>query len=193
MLGVSHVVELRDAFSGVEMFNLPPLIVDSAEVSDRFEVIVKVGVETWLYLWDKAFITDFTIPWDVCKVKELVIVVGWVLRDYPLTDWELMRNERIVKFLSEQKVFKVSDFQLFVWFEQVSMQMQRAFGGYGKQMFHYRSDYIKNFCKYLFMVLEEKGYVRKVGLDSYVVVEVPSIELINEISRRRWFDIWRIG
>jgi hypothetical protein len=69
------------------------------------------------------------------------------------------------------------------------MQEQRAFGG-AKQMFYYRSRYIENFCNFLFMVLEEKGMVRKVGFDSYVVVEVPSVELINEISLRRWFDIW---
>jgi hypothetical protein len=70
------------------------------------------------------------------------------------------------------------------------MQEQRAFGSFSKHMFYYRSRYIENFCKFLFMVLEERGIVRKAGLDSYVVVEAPSVELINEISRRRWFDIW---
>jgi hypothetical protein len=122
-------------------------------------------------------------------VRELVVAVGWVSRDYPLTDWELKRNERIADYLSEHKVFRLSDFQRCVWWEQMHMQEQRAFAG-AKQMFYYRSRYIENFCNFLFMVLEEKGMVRKVGLDSYIVVEAPSVELINEISRRRWFDIW---
>jgi hypothetical protein len=188
--GVPHVVELRDVFGVHELFNLPPLIVDLNRVLDRVDAYVKVGVQTWLYLWDRVFITDYTYPWDVGRVKELLVVaIGWVLRDYPLTEWELKRNERIASYLSVHKVFRLCDFQRFVWFEQIRMQEQRAFGG-AKQMFYYRSRYIKNFCKFLFMVLEERGMVRKAGLDSYVVVEAPSVELINEISRRRWFDIW---
>jgi hypothetical protein len=187
--GVPHVVELRDVFGVYELFNLPPLISDLNRVLDRVDAYVKVGVQTWLYLWDRALVTDYTYPWDVGRVKELVVAVGWVLRDYPLTDWELRRNERIADYLSEHKVFRLSDFQRFVWFEQIRMQEQRAFGG-AKQMFYYRSRYIENFCKFLFMVLEERGMVRKAGLDSYVVVEAPSVEFINEITRRRWFDIW---
>jgi len=188
--GVPYVVELRDVFGVYELFNLPPLIVDLNRVLDRVDAYVKVGVQTWLYLWDRVFITDYTYPWDVGRVKELVVAVGWVLRDYPLTDWELRRNERIADYLSEHKVFRLSDFQRFVWFEQIHMQEQRAFGSFPKQMFYYRSRYIENFCKFLFMVLEERGMVRKAGLDSYVVVEAPSVELVNEITRRRWFDIW---
>ena len=187
--GVPHVVELRDVFGVYELFNLPPLIVDLNRVFDRVDAYVKVGVQTWLYLWDRALVTDYTYPWDVGRVKELVVAVGWVLRDYPLTDWELRRNERIVDYLSEHKVFSLNDFQRCVWWEQMHMQEQRAFAGV-KQMFYYRSRYIENFCKFLFMVLEERGMVRKAGLDSYVVVEAPSVELINEITRRRWFDIW---
>jgi hypothetical protein len=190
-MGSNYVVELSDTFSGVELFNLPPLIVDLNRVLDRVDAYVKVGVQTWLYLWDRAFVTDYTVPWDVGKVKELLVVaIGWVLRDYPLTDWELKRNERIADYLSEHKVFRLSDFQRYVWWEQIHMQEQRAYGSFSKQMFYYRSRYIQNFCNFLFMVLEERGMVRKVGLDSYVVVEAPSVELINEISRRRWFDIW---
>jgi hypothetical protein len=184
------VVELRDVFGVYELFNLPPLIADLNRVLDRVDAYVKVGVQTWLYLWDRAFITDYTFPWDVGRVKELLVVVGWVSRDYPLTDWELKRNERIANYLGEHKVFRLSDFQRCVWLEQMHMQEQRAFGSFSRQMFYYRSRYIENFCNFLFMVLEEKGMVRKVGFDSYVVVEVPSVELINEITRRRWFDIW---
>ena len=187
--GVPHVVELRDVFGVYELFNLPPLIVDLNRVFDRVDAYVKVGVQTWLYLWDRALVTDYTYPWDMGRVKELVVAIGWVLRDYPLTDWELRRNERIADYLSEHKVFSLNDFQRCVWWEQIRMQEQRAFGGV-KQMFYYRSRYIENFCKFLFMVLEERGIVRKAGLDSYVVVEAPSVELINEITRRRWFDIW---
>jgi hypothetical protein len=179
-----------DAFSGIELFNLPPLIVDFVEVLDRFDAYVKVGVQTWLYLWDKASITDFTIPWDICRVKELVVAIGWILRDYPLTDWELERNSRIVNYLSKHKMFRLSDFQRSVWFEQVGMQEQRGFGGYEKQMLYYRSQYIKNFCNFLFSVLEEKGFVEKAGGDSFVVLEVPSLEFINEVARRRVYDIW---
>jgi hypothetical protein len=189
LMGSNYVVELSDTFSGVELVSLPPWFLEPAKVSDRLDAYVKVGVETWLYLWDRAFITDYTYPWDVGRVKELLVVVGWVSRDYPLTDWELRRNERIASYLNEHKVFRLSDFQRFVWFEQIHMQEQRGFAG-AKQMFYYRSRYIENFCNFLFMVLEERGMVRKAGLDSYVVVEAPSVELINEITCRRWFDIW---
>jgi hypothetical protein len=189
-MGSSYVVELSDTFSGVELVSLPPWFLEPVKVAERLDAYVKVGVQTWLYLWDRALVTDYTYPWDVGRVKELVVAIGWVLRDYPLTEWELKRNERIANYLGEHKVFRLSDFQRFVWFEQIRMQEQRAFGSFSKQMFYYRSRYIENFCKFLFMVLEERGMVRKAGLDSYVVVEAPSVELINEISRRRWFDIW---
>jgi hypothetical protein len=189
-MGSNYVVELSDTFSGVELVSLPPWFLESAKVAERLDAYVKVGVETTLYLWDKTLITDYTVPWDVVRVRELVVAIGWVSRDYPLTEWELKRNERIADYLGEHKVFRLSDFQRSVWWEQIHMQEQRAFGSFSKQMFYYRSRYIENFCKFLLMVLEEKGMVRKVGLDSYVVVEAPSVELINEINLRRWFDIW---
>jgi len=186
---LAYVVELRDVFGGVELFNLPPLVMDWVEVWDRVDAYVRVEANVWLYLWDKVFITDYTFPWDVGRVRELVVAVGWILRDYPLTDWELKRNERIVEFLAENKLFRLSDFQRRIWFEQIHMQEQRGFGGF-KQMFYYRSDYIKNFCRFLFSVLEERGYVKRVGLDSYMVLEVPSVDFVNEVARRRVYDIW---
>jgi hypothetical protein len=189
-MGSNYVVELSDTFSGVELVSLPPWFLESVKVAERLDAYVKVGVQTTLYLWDKTLITDYTQPWDIVRVRELVVAVGWVLRDYPLSEWELNRNERIASYLSEHKVFRLCDFQRCVWWEQLHMQEQRAFGSFSRQMFYYRSRYIENFCKFLFMVLEERGMVRKAGLDSYVVVEAPSVELINEISRRRWFDIW---
>jgi hypothetical protein len=57
-------------------------------------------------------------------------------------------------------------------------------------MLYYRSPFIKNFCKYLFTVLEERGYVKKAGRDSFIVLEVPSVEFVNEVARRRIYDIW---
>ena len=184
VLGEAFLVELVDSFRGVELFGLPPLIVDFVEVLDRVDGFVRLGGHVWVYLWDKILAADNTYPWDVGRVRELVVAVGWVLRDYPLTDWELKRNERIVRFLGENRVFRVSDFQRYVWFEQVRLQEQRG-------LFYYRSCYIRNFCDFLFGVLEEKGFVRRVGLDRYLVLEVPSLDFINEVARRRIYDIWR--
>ena len=163
---------------------------DVGRVGDRI-VAVKVSGQLFeVFLLDAVRASDMSVPVDVGRVKEFAIVVGWVLRDYPLTDWELKRNERIVEFLCGRRVFRLADFQRHVWFEQVFMQEQRGFGGYDRQMLHYRSRYIRNFCNYLFSVLEEGGYVRRVGLDSYEVLVAPSLEFINEVARRRIYDIW---
>ena len=166
------------------------VLLDVCGVCDRI-VVVKVSGQSYeVFLFDVVRAGDMSVPVDVGRVREFVIAVGWVLRDYALTDWELERNERIVEFLGERRVFRLADFQRHVWFEQVIMQEQRGFGGYNKQMSYYRSRYIRNFCNFLFSVLEEKGYVRRVGLDSYEVLVVPSLEFINEVARRRIYDIW---
>jgi len=196
------VVELWDVVGvGDLLFRGVEGVFDVVGVVDV--VLVRVGLHGYfLELRDGVWVCDW-LPWDRVCVRELVVACGWVLRDYPLSDWELVRNGRIVEFLKGRKRFVVYEFVRFVWFEQMFRQMETGV----KAMFDYVSPYVRNFVGFVLRELEKRGFVRleprvsarldelgypRLWSEVVEVVDVPSVEVVNDITRRRIFDVWAI-
>ncbi|MEM1540617.1 MAG: hypothetical protein QXJ07_04460, partial [Candidatus Bathyarchaeia archaeon] len=209
--GVPYSVEVLDVLGVLDLvyigLGVPPHF--ALEFLDRLKsgdfVVRGVGVPPeWLADLCDWFRVYDRLPWEICHVKEFVVALGQVLRDYPLTDWELTRNKRIVKFLGEHGRFNVEEFQRFVWKEQFDRQLETG----SVWAYMYRSSYINNFTVHLLRKLSEKGFVKfstkwkgrieELGFprlrDVWVeVVDVPSIEVVNNVSRRRLVDVWAFG
>jgi len=201
--GVPWVVELVDVCGvGDLLFRGIESVFDVAKIVDL--VLSRVGLHDYfLELRDGVWVCDL-LPWDRVCTRELVVACGWVLRDYPLSNWELVRNGRIVEFLKGRKRFRVYEFIRFVWFEQMHKQLETGV----EAMFSYVSPYIRSFVVFVLRELEKRGFVRleprvsarldelgypRLWSEVVEVVDVPSVEVVNDITRRRLFDVWVVA
>jgi hypothetical protein len=126
---------------------------------------------------------------DSAKAKDYWIGTFWIQRDYPLTDWETKRNERIHTFLLTHRDFKVHQIQEYVWREKLLTNKYKTL-----------SPFIENFTQYMLSELERLGFLEREWLfiaetkdeklhlreiQAYKVIIIPNIEVIHGIARRR--------